>query len=316
MNKTYRTQLVLGALLAAQCLLIVVLRSPFTNAHGPAEARLLLPELDGSAIRRIELTGGDGSVTLENSGGGWGITEQAGFPVDGVKVDDLLKTLLELRVREPVVTSSRHHDSLKIADDDNEGRVRLYAAEERPVADLIFGSSPNYRVLHLRLAGDDAVYEVRGMASYDVRPDPDAWADKALVTVDASTVREVRLSNVHGDVTLTREEDGWTVTAGGEVAPANGDEVEQLVGALCELRLIKPADDGAETGLAEAVATATLQVLDGEDTREIVVRVGSPVAGNESQRYVTKDGYGYNGIVWESAVQAVLERRLEDLVAS
>jgi hypothetical protein len=318
MNRSYRVQLALVGLLAVQCLLIVVLRSPFTAAHAPSAARSLLPGLESSAAQRIALEGSDGAVTLARDGEKWSIEELGGYPADGVKVNDLLTSLTELKVREPVVTSSRHHDSLGITDDENEGRVRVYTGgEDAPAVDLILGSAPNYRVMHLRQAADDEVYEVRGLASYDVRPDTAAWADKNLVDLEATAVTALSFSNLHGSVELTKAESGWALVGGDGTRALDSAKIDELISSLTALRLAEPApaNDGA-FGLDPPVASATLTVDGDSGPRVIVVHVGSPVAGNDSQRYVTRDGFGFAGIIWESSVKALLDRKLEDLVIS
>ena len=52
-----RTQIVLAGLLVAQLLLIVLVRSPFSDASAATEARLLMPELEALSAAKLELRG-------------------------------------------------------------------------------------------------------------------------------------------------------------------------------------------------------------------------------------------------------------------
>lgn len=310
-----RTQLMLGGLLLLQLALIAVLRSPFTSAHAPSAPHPLLPELDTSVASRLELSGADGKVTVTRDGDAWKLDDLGGFPADPVKVADLLQTLAGLEVREPVVTSSRHHDNLQIADGDNAGRVRLFAdGSETPMADVVVGSAPNYRVLHVRRAGEDAVYEVRGLAAYDVRPDAASWARKELVDLGGEQVDGLVLENSHGRFELARGEEGWTVVSPALVeGPLDSAQIEALLQAVTTMRLVDPvgATDAEGQGLARPAASLTLRSSGGE----VVVRVGDRVPDKTTQRFVTRAGSGYTGTIWESAVQSLLDRKIDDLLA-
>ena len=90
--------------------------------------------------------------------GVWKVESLGGFPGGRTEGRRPAGTIWKLvRVRRPVVSSGRYHDSFKVAEDENEGRIRLWDdAADDPDVDLILGSSPNYRTAHVRLAGEDA----------------------------------------------------------------------------------------------------------------------------------------------------------------
>ena len=108
-----RKQTVLIVALAAQVLLLVLLKAPFSGSAEASAVRAFLPELEGITATRLAIGDGQGgSVGLTNTGTGWTLDEADGYPADDTKVDSLLLVLRDLKIRRPVVTSSRYHNQL------------------------------------------------------------------------------------------------------------------------------------------------------------------------------------------------------------
>jgi hypothetical protein len=321
-----RTQLYLAGLLLVQVVLILVFRSPFSGASAGYESRPLVPALDAITPGQVEILGrDDASIRLTRRDGAWRVDDLDGFPADGQKIEELLDSLREIRVRRPVVSSTRYHASFKVAEDDHEARVRLWdESEGGPEVDIIVGSSPNFRTSHVRLAEEDAVYEARGVSPYDLRPAADAWIARDLVDVDESRVVGLALTNEAGTFQLSKQEGIWTVGSPGGDAEAELDQgkVDSLVRQAADIRLSDgtgPVDEVAH-GLAEPSATLVLRVRDaaagpGEEApiRELTVRIGGRPEDDESRRYITRDGFGFTGTIWESSVRRLLEETLADL---
>jgi hypothetical protein len=326
-----RTQTALAAFLALQFLLILIVRSPFSSATAPVEAQPLLVTLQetASAPARVELSGReDKSLTLVREGDAWTIEEFGGFPADSGKIDDLLDDLRELTVRRPVVSSGRHHGSFKVGAEDNEGRVRIFGAEgDEPLVDLILGTSPNYRLLHVRRSGEDEVYETRGLSSYDVRPESASWIVKSLVDVDETEIVQVTIANPNGTIELARGGGVWNVVSpslegGGEI---DVSAIESLVRSMTSLQFADGVGAVDETahGLGEGATVVTLVVergpgLDGEtvESEEIVLRIGAKLAAEDTKRYVTRDGFAFTGTIWDSSVSQLVEKKADELLVS
>ena len=201
-----RTQTVLASILFVQVVLILLLRSPLTGGGAAPEPGLLLPELADREPLRIELVEGEGDpLTLERSGEAWSIPEAGGYPADPVRVSDLLDRLRNLRVSRPVVRNARYHDSLEVTEDAPQARVRLWGAgDDEPMVTLLFGSSPNYRTIHLRRADREEVYEVRDLATYDVAANPASWVNRKFLDVPEDDVMSARIENASGIVAIER----------------------------------------------------------------------------------------------------------------
>jgi hypothetical protein len=327
-----RTQLALGGALVLQLLLILVFRSPFAGATGTVEPRSLLASLQEIDAVRIVLGGSDEEpITLEKSGESWGVTGLGGFPADGEKIASLLRDLEGITVRRPVVTSKRYHETFKVTDEENEGRVRIWSgSEDDPDVDLIVGDAPNYRTTHVRLAGESDVYEARGLTAYDIRSATTNWIVKDLVDVSEEQVVGLLVNNGSGTYELEKRDGAWTVVAPADTTERQIDsrKVENLVRSMTTLRLadaVGPREPEAQ-GLASPAATVVLRwTTDGAgatgdespaDPRELTIEIGAQVEDNESQRFVSRSGFGYTGSVWESSVESVLEGGIDDLMGS
>ena len=319
MNRTHGWLL---GLLLLQVVLILILRSPFSTGSTGTETHPLLPGLEAFSAARMEIDGADGErVTLTRSGDGWGLDDLGGFPVDEGKVDRVLRKLEEIEVRRPLVTQSTYHDSFRVADDEHEARLRIWAAgEDDARVDLILGSSANYRTTHARVGGQDDVYEIRGLAPYDVSPVSDFWIRKELADDVDGEVDRIELRNVQGSFALVRHEGLWTVAApaGREDEKLNQDEVLSLLRTVTGLRLADAAGllDETAQGFVEPAATLVLGwsgTEEGAGPGELTIEVGGPVPDREDQRHITRSGFGFAGTIWESSVRRLLEETLETL---
>lgn len=330
-----RVHITLGGLLVLQLLLILVLRSPFTNAARPSDSRALIPQLESITAAKLELDGPEGKqLTLEKEVAGWVIDDLDGFPADEDKVEELVEDLRDMRVRRPVVASRRYHDKFKVGDDDFEGRLKIWSSgSSDPEVDLILGSSSNYRSLHVRNAGEDAVYEVRGLASYDVRPDASTWAEKQLVDVAAEDIVGLELTNRSGTFSLARADGKWSVVSPESQRGRTPDpqKLDALLEAARSIRIADPAGalDEAAQGLSPAVATLKIKYrrattateeggegTGGEATDEVEVRIGRNLDDDASKRYITRSGFDFCGTIWDSSIDKLIEQKADDLLTS
>ena len=326
-----RGQKLLAAALVLQAILIVLARSPFSGASASAEPRLLLPDLAAWTPTRIDFEQPDEkSITLLRDAENWTVTELEGFPADATKVESLLEDLEGLQVRRPVVSSSRSHGAFKVKDDDFEARIKIWEdGGDDPRVDLVLGSSPNYRLTHMRLSDDDRVYEVRGLATYDVRADASVWADKQLLNVDEEAITGLKLSNAEGSFELSREDETWTIVAPSDWADKALDQekLDALLAAAGSINLSDPVGpvDEAAHGFDDAAATLELRWRpaagdEGSEAsgpeQETVVRIGSKPGDQDTKRYITRAGFGFSGTVWSSSVSKLLEQTISDLVGT
>jgi hypothetical protein len=340
-----RTQQILLGVLALQVLLIVLTGSLFGGGSVPAERQPLVADLEELQPGRLQVSKGDDeSVVLERGADGWVLADVDGYPVDPSKVDSVLESLGQVEVGAPVVTSSRYHESLEVTEDTHQCRVRAWKeGASDPEVDLYLGSSPNYRVTHVRRGGDDAVYEARGVNAYDFRTDAASWVERKFVDIPFDDVSGVELSNAHGTFELEQIDGEWTVASGlpaGKTLDAT--EVDSFVRSLISVWLSEPAGRVDETahGLDSPAATVTIRysVPDpdapaepaedpaGEEpveaepaeprmrTESVTFRVGAEVdPDGEGKRYAARSGFAHSVILSKYDAERATEGKLADL---
>jgi hypothetical protein len=320
-----RTQATLAGLLVIQAVLILLIRSPLSGSTGPVEATPLLPVLESFSPARMEISGvDDAKLTLVRDGESWSLEELDGFPADSEKIDKLLEDLAGLTVRRPVVTASRYHGKFKVAEDENEARLRMWDdTAGEPQVDLFVGSSSSYRAAHVRKSGEDPVYEVRGLSPYDLRPTANTWFARELVSIPRSEIVALVLDNANGRIELARVEGAWVARSPEGDLPLDPTKVDSLIGAVSSIQLAEPLGRATAGPDADsAAATLTLRFVPGGDptagadspgTQEVTVFVGEKLPDKDTHRSVGRSDFEFTGSVWNSSVNRIVEEKLEDL---
>jgi hypothetical protein len=315
-----RTQWILTGILAVQVLLLIA-AAPWSSDRGMESAHALLPELESFTPARLEIEETDERrVAIEHRGGEWVLADEDGFPADASKVENLLEDLEKIKVRRPVVTHSRYHDTFKVAEDDHERRLRIWKdADDDPEIELFVGTSPNYRVSHVRLGGDDRVYEARGLGAYELRSDAPSWVKRTFVDIPFEDVTRLTLSNGHGSFELAREDGEWKLVSppgsgSGTLDPA---AVDSLVRSVASLRLSEPAGPAGTPGYGLESPAATVRIAHraGDEAAEEVVevRVGGDIEDGEGQRYASRSGFDHAVILGKLDADQLIDEKLADL---
>ena len=323
-----RTQCVLAALLVVQLALlgVMALRS---GGGEDEESRALLPELEAFSPARVRIDGGDGErVTLLRGEGGWTLADPAGYPAEGQKVDRLLEQLSGLTVRRPVVSSPRYHSTFKVTEAERERRLRIWdSGGEAPRVDLFLGSSPNVDVSHVRLEGDDRVYEAQGLGSFDLRVEANSWVDRKLIDLPFDDVVAVRLRNAHGEIEVVREDDRWRLLSpAGQDAALDGAKVDTWVHSLTTLYLSGPAgalgDPVQGLGESQTVLEIRWRAVEADAEADpapagiesLAVAVGAEIDGGEGKRYASRSGFGFAVILSSYDAEKMTDKKLADLL--
>ncbi len=321
-----RKQWTLTVILAVQILLVLLVRGSVAGDMAAVEAQALFPPLESFSPAKLEIQGpGEEKITLIRQGEGWGIEESDGYPVQADKVERLVEKLQEVEVRRPVVSSSRYHAALKVANDEHERRIRIWNdASDSPEINFFLGTSPNYQRTHLRKADEDLVYAAQGIGAYDFQTRPTSWFQASFVDVPMNQVKSFRLENGEGVFELEHSEDGtWSVRS---PVKSQGNvldtaKVETLVRAVAALRVTEPVGrrDDEVHGLAAPRASAVLRyaepVADGAEPveQELTVWVGGASAEDENRVYVARSGFDFVAEVYKSSVDKLMEQKLEEL---
>ena len=190
-----RTQRVLAGALLVQLVILAIVYHPFVRSHA-AGGQTLLPTLASITPEKIEIASGEGSVTLERRSGAWVLAQPAGYPILPGKAEKLIQDIEHLTAGRQVSSDKSSHPALKVATDQFERRVRIWAkASGAPNAELFVGSSPGSGVSHMRVGGNDRVVEASGLSSYDVPADAASWIERRLVPWEAEEVGRIEVAN-------------------------------------------------------------------------------------------------------------------------
>ncbi len=328
-----RTQRLLAGILAAQLVLLALLHNPFAS-HRAAADQPLLPGLASITPEKLEIDGGEGaSVTFERAAGAWALGEPKGYPVTPGKVEKVIQDLEHLSARRQVVSGSRYHAALKVEANDFERRVRIWEKPAgSPRVDLYLGSSPSYGVSHVRVGGNDRVYEASGLSAYDIPAEPGSWIERSLVAIPAQDVTRLEVTNRKGSFALEKQGGAWTVRspASRSSAALDQDKGGDLVRALGTLSLDEPVGpvDERTQGLADPEATVVLGRAPSDSAMAqstpapaatalaatVTIRIGASVPGKQEQRYATRSGLGFTVTVGKYASDRALAATLAELV--
>ncbi len=282
--------------LAAVLLLAQQQASPASQAH-----RNLL-DFDPAVVDRIVVESPDGKVELVKRKERWVIPGEPELPADKGQVRALLDRLSALRTGAVVATSESAHERFRVGDEDFERRITLYQGERR-LASLLVGTSPNFRLVHVRVPGEEAIYAVQ-FATYEAPDQPREWLDKTLLR---RPVEEITAITREGGVTVRREEDRFVAEPVPEGKELDQEAARRLFDNVADQRI----DDvlrGEEAGRCDQdEPVLRLSVSFREDPDKPVeyrlVRLPLPEGKEGAERFcLTVEGHeerflvlGYNG---------------------
>ncbi len=279
MNKTIR---LLALLLAVQLLLALGFGFGEHDLTAHAERAPLL-SFDREAVDRILLEDAEGAtVTLARPEDAWTLTELDGFPADTTRVDQLLARLAELQGGIPAATSASARDRFRVAEEDFERRVHLFAGDDT-VATLYLGSSPGMGQIHAR-AGDSDVIQVVELAAFDIPVKADDWIDRLMLRVPHEQIAAIEL----GGLRIARAEGSADPTADGQSPHrwegeglAEGEQLDQqaadtLAERVSELSIgaVLGSEARAEYGLSDPILDLSVTPAGSEPVRYRIGRSG------------------------------------------
>lgn len=236
---------VLTGALAVQILLAAIVWWPRGDAT--VEARPLIPftkdEITGITIESTTTRSRNQPLELVEQGDGWVVHSEYDYPAQTPKVEELLDKLVALRIKRPIATQSLNHAALNV-DAAKASRAVKLTAGDRSI-ELYAGTASGSR-MNVRVAGDDAVYEVTGMGAWSIREFGSAYYDTEWLDVDPTTLQGWSLTNAQGTVELTRDPSGvWTSAALAPGELLDPEAVEKVLSSTLKLAMNAPADPAA-----------------------------------------------------------------------
>jgi hypothetical protein len=254
---------ILGGLLAVQ-LIVAVAVNVSDQDYGAFEAKEKLLGFDKQKVNRLLIEDDKESVTLRKSAGQWVLPDADDFPAMQKSVDDLLDKLAGLEKGWPVATTSGASRRFRVADDDYEHRVTLYAGDE-VAARLYIGTSPGFRKVHIRPEREDAVF-VAELNAWEVDTQVDAWIDKGLLGLDDAEVAQV---DIAGKLSLKNQAGELQLVGLAEQETTNSEAARSLIDKLSKLRIesLKSGEEAAKYTQQDPVLDISVALKDGRALR-------------------------------------------------
>jgi hypothetical protein len=304
MNRTNR---ILAAVLAVQIVLVAVVFWPKPASVAGGEPLLAGVEVD--QIVRLTVTQADGDqIQLAKESEGWVLPEADDYPIRESKVPELLDEIVALKTDRLVTQTPASHKRLKVADDAFERRIQFELAGGT-TRTLYLGTSPTYRVIHVRAAGRDEVYLASGLSASDVGTQATNWVDSSYFSVNQDQMVAITLENKNGRFEFEKDDAGtWTMKGLAADETLNENNVTSLVNRASSIQLLRPLGktEQDEYGLQEPSAVVTVQTSDEErGVQTYTLRVGAQseednsyvVSSSESPYYVRVADYTVKNFV-------------------
>ena len=174
------TKTTLSGLLAIQLIIIAGL---WWHAQNQSNNNLPQPLLDirWENVDKVTITSETGTVSLglgqSKDDGEWQLLED-GLLAQNDKVNALLEKLEQLQVKWPVATNQTSHSRFEVDQKNAQRRIAIYSGENL-LGEILIGSSPGLKQLHIRKVGSDQVYVVE-LELADIPPKTTDWLDRSL----------------------------------------------------------------------------------------------------------------------------------------
>ncbi len=302
-----RKNLILSALLVLQIVLVVIaLRPAATRAP---EKKTFFPDLATSQVTKLVIRDADKDLTLVKKGDTWFVKSDAEYPADQKKITDLLDKLTGLSSKRLVARTRASHIRLKVDDEVFNRRIEILTGDVP--ATIFLGTSPTYKTLHVRMAGENEVYLVRDLSIWEAQTGRESWWKTRYLDLAADSLTKVSLTNANGSFTLLKNDGNWRLE--NEDRPLLDKAVRDFIDAARSISLLKylGTEEKPEYGLDKPAATLTVATSDGNT---ITVVIG-PKNEEENNHVVKADNSPFYVSVASYTVEDLLNRKSTDLLA-
>ena len=205
----------------------------------------LLADLPAMQVDRIEIEDGNGAVigfNIDPTTNHWVHSPSGYAPTDGV-LAGLIRQLEQVETGRLVTQTPASHARLQVADRQFNRRVRLWADGVKQ--ELIIGSAPNSRSVHVRLPNQDEVWLTNAVSASDVDPALRNWLNTLYYSVERNEVLGITIENENGTLTFSQAE------------PAGEDENGNFVAATWQLEELSAGEQLDQAAFNTILSRAT-----------------------------------------------------------
>ncbi len=273
MNRVGVTLLVL---LAAQ-LVVLAYQYRAVRESEDGTSAIYLVRTDTYVVDEVRLEDREHNITvLKRRGEQWSLPGLDGLPADRARIEALLNVLTHTDPGWPVAHSGAAHQRFQVASYLYRLKVTL-SAQGNELGSVYLGTSPGYRRVHARSAGDEPIYSVP-LNLFELPAHDGAWLEPDLLQVRAP------LRIVADGYSVDRSSGQWLL---GNGRPPDPRELDALLQALKTLRLEGVAEPDRAQAIHAAEASMILHVTGLRGERELAFyRVGDDC-------FVTSSAYPY-----------------------
>ncbi len=220
------------ALLLLQVLLVAGIFAWHHSNQPEAEAQPLLA-VNADEVDKLVISDANSTVTLQKAKGVWQLPGMQQLPADNQKLTDLFDKLKGTRLTWPVATTPASHERFEVSDKKFQRRIEIYKGDKK-TDELLLGTSPGFKKVHLRRQGADEVFAVQ-LNSFEFAVAANDWLKKDLLAVaDPQSITAASYS-------LHKKGDNWEFTEGSE--KADSTKVEELRNAFNSLQITEVASN-------------------------------------------------------------------------
>jgi hypothetical protein len=252
-----RRNVILSAILVVQLALVAFLFWP--NRGGSVAVGALVPGVEEAGVTGVKIQAPDATIELAKEGDGWVLANYGGYPVDTVKVTDLVTKLLSIDTSRLVANTASSHNRLQVAEDDYVRKIDLLSGGQTRT--VYVGSSPSMRATNVRAAGSDAVYLTGDLRGTDIRTDVGGWVNLTYFQTPSADAQSVTIENANGRLEFTRvNTDTWTLNGLADAELFSQNNFTTILTRLGGLNMVAPVgkDERPEFGMENPNATVTV----------------------------------------------------------
>lgn len=227
-------ELKLGGLFVLQMFFAATLFWYFDVSRDKLVSEVLITS-EKNSINKLVIHSDEDKVVLELKGKQWNINGNEEIFAAKSKVDSAIEKLAALKTNWPVATTASSHQRFEVSPDKFQRKIELFNGENL-VGELYFGTSPGFKKVHIRRAGDNEVY-AQSLNNYDFPVKGSEWLDKSILSAN-----EVKTIN-REDYQITKKDAVWQWAS--SIQPKNelnAVKAESLGNALSSLRVLEVSD--------------------------------------------------------------------------
>jgi hypothetical protein len=305
-----RRNILLSVLVLVQAGLAAFLLWPSAGSNAAAGA--LITGVTADAVTAVTIQGDDNTINLAKTGDSWVLSDNGDFPVDAVKVTELISNVLTVDTSRLVARTASSHNRLQVAADEYVRQVDL-TTNDGATQTIFIGSSPSLRATNVRLADDDLVYLTSNVNGTDIRTDIAGWINTSYLQAPTDQVQAVTIENANGVLEFTRvNTDTWTLNGLAANEVFNSNNFTTILTRLSDLNMVEPVGKEArpEFSMDAPSATVTIVLTQGDETEKtLTLTIGAKDEGGSNYYAKSSDSEYYVKIASFTGDQFVNDTR-------